>query len=225
MAGSAATLATAYSIDQNKTEPTNTDLQALNKEDINSFDRRWAGTWNPEARRISDAALLGAYAVPLGLFSTHKDYKTIALLYLETQLVTLSGTNLAKAMVDRYRPYAYGSDAPDSRLYEKDTKRSFFSGHAAHITSNLIFSAKVWSDYHPDQDNTWVWTAAITASALASWQRVRAGWHYPSDVIAGMLWGGLVGWGVPEWKMSNNNIRYHFSIHSGTISSNIFYYF
>ena len=61
-----------------------------------------------------------------------------------------------------------------------------------------FFGAKVFSDY---SDNTThkvlVWTGAIILPAVVGYLRVRAGRHFPTDVIAGYAIGGAIGYLVP----------------------------
>jgi membrane-associated phospholipid phosphatase len=42
-----------------------------------------------------------------------------------------------------------------------------------------------------------VWTGAITLPAIVGYLRVKAGRHYPSDVIVGYGVGALIGYLVP----------------------------
>ena len=76
---------------------------------------------------------------------------------------------------------------------------SFFSGHTSCVASNSFFAARVFSDYYPE--SKWkpvVWGAAIALPAVTGYLRVKAGKHYPSDVIAGYAVGAAVGYFVPK---------------------------
>ena len=202
--GTGATLAlTGYYNERNRKAPDEIDLAALNKNDIPGFERQYAGTWNEDAHKLSDAMLAAGVLSPL-LFLNQDgfkkdDYFTLGVMYLETFTLTSGGMALSKGSVTRYRPLAYGDKAPLSERLKHDTKRSFFSGHAALTTSGLIFSASVFSDYYPDSKyKTAVWTTAITGSVATGMMRIKAGKHFPSDVIAGLAWGGAVGYLVPK---------------------------
>ena len=180
--------------------PSTAELAALDKQDIPAFERGLAGRWDPGSRNLTDAMLYTSLAMPLlPALKTPGQAKTIGLLYLETLWWTEAGVTLAKGRVKRYRPFAYGQAAPLDYRTAPDATRSFFSGHAAGIAAGLVFSAKVYSDLHPDSPHrAAVWTAALTATAVGAWQRVESGWHFPSDVLMGALWGGAVGYTVPE---------------------------
>lgn len=191
----------AFYADNKKSKPTQSAIAKLNKNDIFPIDRDWAGQWNEKADQRSDTVLYSTFALPLALPVMESDATLdIAVLYMETLLFTNAGFHLAKGFINRYRPYAYDDKAPQNVLLNVDTKRSFYSGHASHTTANAIFFAKVFSDFYPNSPyKSSVWLASGVISLYGSWQRVEAGMHFPSDVALGMLWGGLVGYWVPEW--------------------------
>ncbi len=186
------------------------DVANLDRSDIPAFERSYAGRWNTTAQDISDGFLLLGFVSPLSMLLTEKhQWQSIGMLYLETFAISFGGMALVKGSVTRYRPYAYGSDAPESALNDKKTARSFFSGHASTITTGFIFSAKVFSDYYPNSKfKTHVWTAAIAGSIMGSWMRVEGGMHFPSDVVIGMMWGALVGYSVPEFHLKKRTFTY-----------------
>jgi len=192
-----------------KTKPTTQSVASLNKNDINSIDRFVAGRWNQSAGTRSDIVLYSTLVAPLLLPIVHRSsFWDISLLYAETVLITNGGMNVAKGFSNRYRPYAYNSDVPNDTLYDLDTKRSFFSGHAAHITASSVFFAKVYSDMNPNSPykNT-VWLGSGLVTLFGSWQRLESGMHYPTDIIAGIAWGGLVGYSIPEWHLKRHKIN------------------
>ena len=202
--GAGATLAlTGYLNERDRAAPTESELAALDSNDIPGFERRFAGTWDEDSHKLSDIAFAAGVLSPLSLFFVDKkadrnDYLTLGVMYLETFALTSGGMALSKGSITRYRPLAYGSDTPLSEKLKHDTKRSFFSGHAALTTSGFIFSASVFSDYHPDSKyKTPVWAAAITGSVVTGLLRIKAGKHFPTDVIAGWAWGGTVGYLIP----------------------------
>ena len=193
-----------------KIEPTQTDINLLSKDDISKIDRFAAGRWSQSAATRSDVVLYSALTVPMLLPVMHRSsFWDISLMYFETVLITNGGVNVAKGFSHRYRPYAYGSDVSNDRLYDIDTKRSFFSGHAAHISSSMIFLSKVYSDLHPESPyKKSVWLTSGLIILYGSWQRVEAGMHFTSDIMTGMLWGGIVGYGVPEWHLKKHKIQF-----------------
>ena len=196
----AAMALTGYINEGDRAAPTEADISSLNKNDIPGFERRFAGKWNKDAHNLSDIMLVTGVLSPLPLlFSNTEDYFTLGVMYLETYALAGGGMALSKGSVTRYRPLAYGDKAPLSEKLGHDTKRSFFSGHAALTASGLIFSASVFSDYYPDSKyKSAIWTTAITGSIATGLLRIEAGKHFPSDVITGLAWGGAVGYLIPR---------------------------
>lgn len=126
-----------------------------------------------------------------------------AVIYAEALSITWAATNMAKLTVRRPRPRAYQEqerlydlygmeDAPS--ITQTDTSLSFFSGHtalAATVTSTASYLAFARS---PDTARPWITLLAGTAlTVFVGVQRVRAGEHFPTDVIAGAMAGTGIG--------------------------------
>jgi membrane-associated phospholipid phosphatase len=115
-------------------------------------------------------------------------------------------TTLVKDLVGRRRPYAYNEslDAEERvALAGGDPRhvvRSFPSGHASMSFAAAVFAATVVSDTAPGNRalGTTVWTVSLGLAGLAGWSRVQGGVHFPSDVVAGALLGGAIGYAVPR---------------------------
>ncbi len=153
--------------------------------------------------------MLGAgLLLPGSLFYLDRTgFGTLLVLYAETLALTNGGTLFAKGVSSRYRPYVYSDRAPLEEKLSGDSKRSFFSSHAANIAAGFFFSAKVYSDYNPGSRITpYIWAAAIGGSLAGSSLRVEAGRHFPSDVAAGAVWGGIVSYSVLHFHKKNTNI-------------------
>lgn len=178
------------------------DILLLNRNSVNNFDRMTTYQWHPQALKISDVMLIGSAALP---FLTvldkpiRQDWKTIAILGLETFAVNVSITNMTKHSVLRTRPFVYNPDAPLSMKTEKDARFSFFSGHTSTVSSMSFFAATVYSDYHPKSKALpYIWGTAAALPALTAYLRVRGGKHFPTDVITGYLVGAAVGFLIPK---------------------------
>ena len=150
-------------------------------------------------------ALLYAVADPIA--SGYRDGITSGLvdaaIYAEALAITWAATNMAKLTVRRPRPRAYQEQ---ERLYEiygmedapsitdTDTALSFFSGHtaaAAAVTSTATYLAFVRS---PGTARPWITLSAGTVlTTFVGVQRVRAGAHFPTDVISGAMAGAGIG--------------------------------
>lgn len=66
---------------------------------------------------------------------------------------------------------------------------SFFSAHAANTMALAVFLCFLVRDKVMD-------TFLIVWSLINCWTRLYLGVHYPLDVLAGMIYGGLIGFGV-----------------------------
>jgi undecaprenyl-diphosphatase len=155
-------------------------------------------------------ALLYAVADPIA--SGYRDGSRAglvdAVLYAEALALTWAATNMAKLTVRRPRPRAYQEQERLYELYgeedapsitETDTGLSFFSGHtalAAAVTGTATYLAFARS---PRSVRPWITLIVGTAlTAFVGIQRVRAGAHFPTDVISAAMAGTGIGLLVPH---------------------------
>lgn len=152
---------------------------------------------------MSDHLSLGSKLLPLAFLAgerTRDDFGTIAVLYLETYLVANGLTTLTKTSALRTRPYVFNESVAIDDKLTPGARYSFFSGHTSKTAAMTFFTAKVYSDYHPDSKwRPFIWGAAAAVPAVTGYLRVKAGKHYPSDVIAGYAVGALSGILVPHF--------------------------
>jgi membrane-associated phospholipid phosphatase len=132
-----------------------------------------------------------------------------ASLYVETVAFTLALTDIAKVSVRRPRPRAYleqakldaqygGADKSPS-VSDTDSSLSFFSGHAATVSAIGATATYLAFARAPGTARPWLTLGSSTLlSAFVSYERVRAGAHFPTDVIAGALAGAAIGVIVPH---------------------------
>jgi len=127
-----------------------------------------------------------------------------AIMYSETAALTLALTNVVKMAVRRPRPQAYidaeaHRDDPTWSNSSTDSALSFFSGHASMVgalsgTATYLAFARSRSPVRP-----WLTLALATSlTSFVSVERVRAGKHFPTDVIAGAFAGAGIGVVVPH---------------------------
>lgn len=110
--------------------------------------------------------------------------------------------NVLKNIFDERRPYAELEGVNvhrngqwmvyDPANYASDPRKSnsFPSSHAANAAAAAVGLALL--------SRRTVWAMAPLA-VLVGLSRIYTGNHYPGDVLAGYLWGGLVAWGL--WKL------------------------
>jgi membrane-associated phospholipid phosphatase len=132
-----------------------------------------------------------------------------AILYAETISMTLAITDITKVAVRRPRPIAYaeqaaldtkyGGAANSPSITDTDSTLSFFSGHAA--VSGAITATATYLAFQRSPHSWRPWVTLAVGTLLTSFvgiERVRAGAHFPTDVIAGALGGGVIGVLVPH---------------------------
>ncbi len=98
---------------------------------------------------------------------------------------------IMKPVVARFRP----CQDPSLKIYVDTVEGfcpydySFFSGHASNTFSIAIFFALLV------RQRTFT-TFMVVWSLVNCWTRLYLGLHFPSDIFVGLLWGGVVGFGV-----------------------------
>ena len=171
-------------------------------------------TIDPNAGTISNIGLYMAvaFAVFDPIFSGVRDGADAALvdavLYAETLSLTLTLTDVAKLAVRRPRPNAYIEQAKLDAQYgadkapaitDTDSSLSFFSGHAAICAATSATATYLAFSRSPHSWRPWVTLAAgVLLTSGVSFERVRAGAHFPTDVIAGAVAGAGIGVLVPH---------------------------
>ncbi len=178
------------------------ELETLDPAGINAFDRIATGFHSVQAHRASNYVFYGSFSLPLLLLAGKEprdDFGVIAALWGETLALNAGATMLSKHSFRRPRPFVFDENVGMSRKLTSNAKASFISGHTSMTAANAFFAAKIFTDYYPE--SRWkpvVWGVAATLPALTGYLRVRAGRHYPTDVIGGYAVGALIGWGVPQ---------------------------
>ena len=200
----AALLTAGLLIDASREALTADQVAALDRADVNAFDRPATYRWSPDAARASDILVTVAMVAPLSLAVTEpgsRDAGTLVTMYGETVLLNAGLVSTLKGLFGRVRPYAYNDD-PDIGMDLRtgnSAVRSFPSGHTADAFAAAVFTSTVYGRMHPDGDGrTWVWAGSLTVATAVGVLRYAAGRHFPTDIIAGAAVGSLVGWAVPE---------------------------
>jgi undecaprenyl-diphosphatase len=175
-----------------------------------SFDRTAVTqTIDPNAALYSDVTLYTSvgFAVLDTILSGVRDgtdsLLVDAVMYAETISMTEMITDITKIAVRRPRPIDYlncgQGTALDTCANNTDLQLSFFSGHAATVASIGATATYLAFRRAPRTPRPWITLGAATAlTAFVSYERVRSGNHFPTDVIAGAMVGAAVGVLVPH---------------------------
>jgi len=178
------------------------DVLALDKNNINGFDRPIANNYSPNAKATSDLFFYGSMPLPLFLMidkRIRRDGLKVGLMYLEALGTTGVLYTSSAMLANRYRPITYNPNVPIETRQSGGSKNSFFAGHPALVATSTFFMAKVYTDYHPNMKHKWVlYALAGSVTATTGYLRLKAGYHFTTDVITGVTVGTLVGILVPQ---------------------------
>jgi membrane-associated phospholipid phosphatase len=176
-------------------------------------------TIDKNAGTYSDIGLYSAvgFAVLDPILSGFRDGWDAALvdgfMYAESISIAMTLTDLTKIAVRRPRPIDYvncpaqtptaanptGVSTNPGCATSTDLGLSFFSGHSATVAAigaTATYLAFVRSPHSP---RPWITLGVATAlTTFVSYERVRSGAHFPTDVIAGAMAGTAVGIMVPH---------------------------
>ena len=193
----------------NKQEISVTELNALDKNAVNGFDR-WV--LNQDASKADGynkgAAIVLVTSVTLPAILAFdkyisKDWSKMLVMYLETISVVsniYTYSPFGPSGQNRFRPVTYYSELPVSERNDGNNRNSFYSGHVASTAAASFFMAKVYSDYHPELGGKkyLVYAAAAIPPLLIGYFRVKGLRHFPSDDLVGLGVGACVGILIPE---------------------------
>ncbi len=190
--GSSSVFTSCYLL-QKKVQPlSQASLLQLNRKSINAFDRIATNQWNPSIAKVSDGVAIGAVLMQSYFYfnkSTRSDAFKISVVTFESFMLSQSIANALK-LTKRNRPFLYNPEVPLSFKYKSDARMSFFSAHTTSVSSVCFSFAFTHQYYMPNSKyNQGIWISAFTLPAVEGFLRVKAGKHYPSDVITGYLVG------------------------------------
>ena len=193
------------------------EILALDRNDVNAFDRpatrNWSIAWSDRSNVSRDIVVFSALLVttaPSLWRGKWSQTLTVAVMFAEAYAIMGGATYLTKVAAARKRPYLYNTDlTPEERLAAlADPKSSFFSGHTAAAFTAAAFLSKVFTDVHgPSAWSTLVWGSSLSLAAYTSFARVKAGVHFPTDVIAGAAVGFAIGYLVPVLHKKGSSDR------------------
>ncbi|MFY0675179.1 MAG: phosphatase PAP2 family protein [Bacteroidia bacterium] len=197
----------AYYKESNTLGLTTTARLELNKSDINGFDRFAIENSSERAAQISDLGLytaLASSALLLAPKEGRNHFKELLVMGLQAVSLNYAATYLSKTAFLRNRPYMYRSSSPFDQM-DKEGRLSFISGHSSFSAVSMVYVYTAMGPFlkKPLQRNLLLASTIALPSAVA-YLRVRAGKHFPTDVIAGMATGAVIGYLVPTLHASKS---------------------
>lgn len=174
----------------------------LDRTSLNAFDRNATFHYSRSARLWSDRLLLSSLFFPLALLAdkTMRNEATpVIVIALESTVLTSMEIQFVKGLAQRPRPFMYNPEVPMEIKRNRDATASFFSGHTAMTATLSFYSARMITAYHPDKKrDPFIWAGAALVPAATGYLRFKAGKHYPTDILTGLLIGALNGVLVAE---------------------------
>jgi membrane-associated phospholipid phosphatase len=181
-----------------------TPLNRLDPKDLWLIDRRAVKNWRPglnDVREFFEPALsigtLGTIAtygmISKKLNGNFSELATLGLMYFEGLYISTGTELLAKALINRPRPYTYNEDLSLEDRIRPGNNESFFSGNATIMFYNASFISLLAWDLYPDAAFTpYIIGGSFALAELSAIWSVRSGMHFPTDVITGAIWGSGV---------------------------------
>ena len=160
---------------------------------LNSLgNETWDGFWLLVTNKLTFIPL---YAILLLLI--YKKYgwqKLLLFAIVIAAMITYTDqmTNVVKRSVLRFRPCAC-DDIMDSIRFIAErcsSNRSFFSGHASNSMAAAVFGGLILRPYFKN-----LIFILLFWSAMVAYSRIYVGVHFPIDIICGMTFGAISGYG------------------------------
>jgi membrane-associated phospholipid phosphatase len=183
-------------------------LPPLDRGNIFAFDRISTRLWSLPAHRASNVlfGLATAASLATAIVNQRGDQPMVPVaIILQSGFLSAGLTNTVKELVRRPRPYLYNPNVPASAYHPGEDAVSFWSGHTANMAAVTFSAANMVQHSDASQGmKTATWVGAAVAPAAMSYLRVRAGRHFPTDVLTGYLVGAAVGFAVPYFHRSRS---------------------
>ncbi len=168
----------------------------------------------PSVGRVSDV-LLGATLIGGTALALHDGLRDgqapMARLWIvgEAVATTLVATDVLKLTFTRPRPYTALEDDPAVAAQRRgfDSEMSFPSGHSSLAAAAAVSTVRMLAlSGSTRSQRIWAWSGAALAAGGVAALRVGAGKHHPTDVVAGLLLGGSIGWLVPTLHLERSDL-------------------
>ena len=156
----------------------------------------WDNFWLVITNKLTFVPL---YAVLLYLIYKHLGLKSLLLLVLVIAamiIFTDQVTNLFKDGFERLRPCREDGVKEFMRFSApRCGKYGFFSGHSSNSMAAAVFAGLLLRPYYKK-----LIFILLFWSALVAYSRIYVGVHYPSDIICGMSFGAIAGFGFYKFQ-------------------------
>ncbi len=120
-------------------------------------------------------------------------WKSAALILSLVLTITISDqcANLAKSSVKRLRPSNDPALSAQVHIVNgyRGGKYGFYSSHASNTMATAIFLILLLKSR-----NRWLALLLLPWAVFMAYTRLYLGVHYPADLLAGMIAGGILGW-------------------------------
>jgi len=201
---------------QNVVELTPEEIDQLDRNDINSFDRPATFNSSYSAKTTSDVLLLSSLLLPvLPLIdkNMNDDKGKLLTMYFETFFLNYGITRLTKTISLRTRPLVYNEDVALDNKIKKKAKYSFYSGHSSTVASLSFLTASILNQYYRKRKfMPYVWASAAVLPMAVAYLRVESGKHFLTDVIVGYATGALVGLFIHKIHLTNKEEGLSFQV-------------
>ena len=160
---------------------------------LDSFVRNkliWNQKNRSNAKKYSDFLLYGVVlgSLPIIPKATNGNYKKHLLIQLEILSINGLITNFTKNIFDRQRPYSYYG----TKNNDKESFKSFYSGHTSTSFALAVSSANILSDY-TNLNSKLIWFGTLGIASATGYFRIAADKHYFTDIITGAVIGSFIG--------------------------------
>lgn len=186
----------------------NAQPPVIDMRNVPAIDRVATHQWSLRAHRTSNALFgiaVGA-ALATSIVNQHGEQPMLPVVIIaESGLLCAGITNTVKELVRRPRPYLYNPDVPASAYDTAKDQVSFWSGHTANTAAITFACASMVQRSDASQGlKTATWIGAAVTPAAMGYLRVKAGRHFPTDVLTGYAVGALMGLVVPYFHRSKD---------------------
>ena len=185
------------------------EISALNRNDVNKFDRSATYNWSTTSAQTTDFLAAALILSPTALaFSDEirNDFTPVLTMYFQTLILSETLPLVLKGITRRTRPFAYNENAPLEDKQTPNARRSFFSGHTSVAFAMAVFLSTVYSDYHPNSKlKPFIWSVSLIAASTVGYLRYTAGKHFPTDIITGAVVGSALGYFIPFIHRNNTS--------------------